>query len=389
MILFSIIITVFYLALIGCFVFGFNNVEYFKLANLQAKTKISILIPFRNEAEHLPDLLKSIEALNYPKHLFEIIFIDDDSEDNSVAIIRKLLDTTQRGFDRVYNERRRSTQPNITVINNERKSNSPKKDAITTAIEKAKYNWIITTDADCVLPKYWLDSFDEFIQKTDTKCIVAPVTYHITDNFLNRFQLLDMLSLQGATIGGFGIKKPFLCNGANFAYQKELFKSLHGFEGNTNIASGDDIFLLEKVVKNYPEKLHYLKSEHAIITTKTQPNWNSLISQRLRWTSKTSAYNNWFAKLTGLVVLLMNALLITLYLLTIIGVFKLKSLLYILVIKFNIDFYLIYKSASFFNQKEVLRFYIFGFILYPFFSVYIAVLSVFKSYKWKGRSFKK
>lgn len=389
MILFSIIITVSYLALIGCFVFGFDKVKHFKLTNLSAKTKFSILIPFRNETENLPDLLNSIEKLNYPKHLFEIIFIDDDSEDNSVAIIRKLLDTTQRGFDRVYTERRRSTQPDITVINNERKTNSPKKDAITTAIEKAKYNWIITTDADCILPKYWLDSFDEFIQKTDTKCIVAPVTYLVSNHFLNRFQLLDILSLQGATIGGFGIKKPFLCNGANFAYQKTLFKTLNGFEGNTNIASGDDIFLLEKAAKKHPEKLHYLKCEHAIIETKSQPTWQTLTSQRLRWTSKTSAYNNWFGKLTGLVVLLMNALLIALCLLIIIAGFKVKSLLYILVIKFNIDFYLIYKSASFFNQKEVLPTYVFAFLIYPFFSVYIAFLSVFKTYKWKGRTFKK
>tara|TARA_R110002096_G_scaffold431902_2_gene647765 strand:- start:4381 stop:5544 length:1164 start_codon:yes stop_codon:yes gene_type:complete len=387
MILFSIIITVFYLALIGCFVFGFDKVEHFKLTNLSAKTKFSILIPFRNEAEHLPDLLKSIEALNYPKHLFEIIFIDDDSEDDSVSIIEKVID--KRGFEGVYTERRRSTQPDITVINNERKTNSPKKDAITTAIDKAKYDWIITTDADCVLPKFWLDSFDEFIQKTDTKCIVAPVTYHINDNFLNRFQLLDILSLQGVTIGGFGIKKPLLCNGANFGYQKELFKALHGFEGNTNIASGDDIFLLEKVAKKHPKELHYLKCEHAIVETKSQPTWDSLISQRLRWTSKTSAYNHWFGKLTGLIVLLMNALLIALALLITIGVFKVKTLLYILVIKFNIDFYLIYKSATFFNQKEVLLSYIFGFILYPFFSVYIAILSVFKTYKWKGRRFKK
>lgn len=380
MLLFSIIITVSYLALIGCFVFGFDKVKHFKITNLSAKTKFSILIPFRNEAEQLPDLIKSIETLNYPKHFFEIIFIDDDSEDDSVGVIEKVLDISQLNGN---------TRTNVTIIQNKRKTNSPKKDAITTGIDNAKYNWIITTDADCILPKFWLDSFDEFIQKTNTKCIVAPVTYHISNTILNRFQLLDILSLQGATIGGFGIKKPFLCNGANFAYQKELFKALHGFKGNTNIASGDDIFLLEKVAKKYPEKLHYLKCEHAIVKTKSQPTWDSLISQRLRWASKTSVYNHWFGKLTGLSVLLINVLLIALALLTIIGIFKVKTLLYILVIKFNIDFYLIYNSASFFNQKEVLRSYIFGFIMYPFFSVYIAFLSIFKTYKWKGRRFKK
>ena len=71
------------------------------------------------------------------------------------------------------------------------------------------------------LPKYWLDSFDEFIQQTHAICIAAPITYQTNPSFLNRFQALDILSLQGATIGGFGINKPFLCNGANFGYKKE------------------------------------------------------------------------------------------------------------------------------------------------------------------------
>ncbi|MFI1773123.1 glycosyltransferase family 2 protein [Thalassobellus citreus] len=374
MILASIIITIFYLILIGSFAVGFDKVSVFKLEDLPSKTKFSVIIPFRNEAEHLPELLKSIKTLNYPKHLFEIIFVDDTSEDDSVKLIEHFIKTT------------RTT---ISIIQNERKTNSPKKDAITSAINKAKNEWIITTDADCVLPKYWLDSFDEYIQKTSTKCIAAPVTYLSTNSFLNRFQLLDLLSLQGATIGGFGLKKPFLCNGANFGYQKALFKTLNGFDGNSNIASGDDIFLLEKVAKKHPKALHYLKCEQAIVSTEPQTSWKHLISQRLRWAAKTSAYNNWFSKLTGLIVLAMNALIITSVLLTIIGSFNFKILLYFLFIKLNIDFFLIYKSATFFNQKEILRSFVFGFLLYPFFSVYIVFLSTFSNYKWKGRTFKK
>jgi len=381
MILTSIITTILYLILIGGFIWGFDKISVFKLEDLPSKTKFSVIIPFRNEAEHLPELLKSIETLNYPKHLFEIIFVDDDSEDDSVKIIQKVLDTKflKKNF----------TRTDITIIPNKRKTNSPKKDAITSAINKAKYEWIITTDADCVLPKYWLDSFDEYIQKTNTKCIVAPVTYWSKNSFLSRFQLLDLLSLQGATIGGFGLNKPFLCNGANFCYQKSLFKALNGFDGNSNIASGDDIFLLEKVAKNEPKTLHYLKCEQAIVLTESQTSWKHLISQRLRWAAKTSAYNNWFGKLTGLIVLVMNALIITSCLLILIGHFKLKIFLYILFIKLNIDFFLIYKSATFFSQKEVLRSFIFGFLLYPLFSVYIAFISMFTNYKWKGRTFKK
>ena len=374
MTLISVFITFIYLLLIGSLVYGFGKTKVFKLQNTPAKTKFSVVIPFRNEAENLPKLLKSIEALKYPKHLIEIIFVDDASEDDSFEIIKKTLDTSQTDF---------------SILLNKRKTNSPKKDAITLAINHAKYEWIITTDADCIVPKYWLDSFDEYIQKTNAICIAAPVTYTNKNTFLHRFQLLDILSLQGATIGGFGIKNPFLCNGANFAYKKDLFIELNGFDGNTNIASGDDIFILEKIAKTHVNQLHYLKCEQAIVATVPQPNWPELISQRIRWAAKTSAYNNWFGKFTGGVVLLMNGLILSSLLLAFFGAFNFKSWFYILIIKFNIDFYLIYKSSLFFNQKGALRTFILGFIIYPFFSIYVAFISVFTSYKWKGRDFKK
>lgn len=379
MVLLSIVITVLYLFIIGSFTYGFNKISHFKLEDLSSKTRFTVVIPFRNEAKNISGLLKSLESLNYPKQLFEVVFVDDDSEDNSVEIITSYID--KKTFD--------YTRKNLQIIQNNRKTKSPKKDAITSAIEKAKFDWIITTDADCILPKYWLDSFDEFIQKTNTKCVSGPVTYHENNSFLNRFQILDLLSLQGATIGGFGIKKPFLCNGANLCYEKKVFKTLNGFEGNQDIASGDDIFLLEKIMKNYPKQGHYLKCELAVVTTQSQPNWTHLFSQRIRWAAKTSAYNNWFGKLTGILVLLMNMLVIAMSLLVILGSFNIKILLYILFIKLNIDFFLIYKSATFFKQKAVLSSYIFAFLLYPYFSTSVAFISVFKGYKWKGRRFKK
>ncbi|ALJ05951.1 glycosyltransferase [Pseudalgibacter alginicilyticus] len=375
----SICISLAYLFLIGSFVYGFNKVKRFKLQNIPAKTKFSIIIPFRNEVENLPELLNSIFALEYPNQLYEIILVDDHSKDGSKESIQKILNIKQV----------KHIQLDIRVIQNERKTNSPKKDAITTAIKQIKYEWIITSDADCVLPKFWLNSFDQFIQKTNAKCIAAPIIYTKTNSFLSRFQLADLLSLQGATIGGFGIRKPFLCNGANFAYQKRLFNELNGFEGNTHIASGDDIFFLEKATIKHSKNIEYLKCSQAIVTTKPQLSYKDLISQRLRWAAKTSSYNNWFGKLTGAIVLLANALVITLLLLSILSSMSPNILLYVLVIKLNIDFILIYKTADFFNQKAILRSFLVAFILYPFFSVYVVFLSTFKSYKWKGRYFKK
>ncbi len=374
MTLIIVIITIAYLVLIGSFIIGFDKLKPFYLNDLKVKTSFSIIIPFKNETENLEVLLTSLSELKYPQHLFEVILVNDESSDDSETIINNFK---SKNFG------------NYRVIKNERKTGSPKKDAINKAISIARFEWVLTTDADCTVPKYWLASFDGFIQRTDSCFISGPVNYYGATTFLERFQALDLLSLIGATIGGFGIGKPFMCNGANLGYKKSLFRELNGFEGNTNIASGDDVFLLEKAVRKYPGQVHYLKSELAIVKTKPQPSLKDLIQQRIRWAAKVSSYSNLFGKITGLLVLLMNATVICGLLFALIGLIHYKLILYILVIKFSIDFLLIYKSARFFIQEELLSSYVFSCLIYPFFSVFVALSSIFKGYKWKGIYYKK
>src|SRR5690554_4160735 len=373
MIVFIIFITCCYLFLIGCFIYGFDKVPYFYYYEESLKNKFSVVIPFRNEAEHLPTLLNTILNLKYPVSHFELIFVNDNSEDASVEIIEKHLNNSSIDYK---------------ILQNKRFSKSPKKDAISGAIEIASYEWIITTDADCLLPKYWLTCFSNFIHKTDCSLIAAPVTYYNIQSFLDKFQTLDFLSLIGATIGGFGLKKSFMCNGANLAYKKDFFKTLNGFEGNNDTASGDDVFLLQKAIEKHPKSVQFLKAKEAIVLTRPQPDFVSLKSQRIRWASKTTNYKNTFGKLTGLVVFLMNATLIASMVFIGIGIFDVTYLIFVFSLKLTIDFILLFKTASFFNLKQLFGSYLLCAFFYPFFSVYIATLSIFSNYKWKDRAYK-
>ncbi|MGB5361891.1 MAG: glycosyltransferase [Aureibaculum sp.] len=376
-----LLITIAYLILIGSFIIGFDRIKQFNLNDIEPETSFTVIIPFKNEAKNLPGLLKSLLNLNYPDNLFEVILVNNESDDDSVDIINNILDTkfSQENSDRTI----------IKILETERNTESPKKNAINKGVLIAKYDWIITTDADCIVPKYWLKSFDNFIQKNNTKLLVAPVCYFGIDTYLKRFQTLDFISLIGSTIGGFGIGKPFLCNGANMAYRKDLFVELKGFEGNMHISSGDDIFLLEKAIKQYPNDVHFLKTDLAIVKTKPQADLKSLISQRIRWAAKTSSYKNNFGKSTGLLVLIMNASIICCLLFAFIGILSPKFLGYIFVVKISIDFLLIYKTARFLDQEDYLSTYLLSSFIYPFFSVYIATLSIFSGYKWKGNYYKK
>ncbi|MBT8385571.1 MAG: glycosyltransferase [Bacteroidia bacterium] len=374
MIVVSITILALYSILIIAFIIGFDRVEFFKLSSFDHKTRFSIIIPFRNEAQNLNPLLTSLSKLNYPKSLFEIILVDDDSEDDSVKLISTFIE---------------NARIDIKIVKNIRMSDAPKKDAIETAIGQAKFDWIVTTDADCLVPESWLQTIDAFIQEYDPKCIVAPVNYKIEESFLDKFQLLDFLSLQASTIGGFGINKPFLCNGANLCYEKQAFFDVKGFTGNTHIASGDDIFLFEKLLDAYPGNIHFLRSDEAIVTTKPQSTLRKLLSQRIRWAAKSTAFTNNFAKFVGITVLSMNILLVITLLLAIFNMFNWQLFLLMVFVKLSLDFVLIKKVFNFYKQPISFFHYIASGLLYPFFSMFVAIVSIQSNYSWKGRTFKK
>ncbi|TRX25402.1 glycosyltransferase [Flavobacterium franklandianum] len=370
-VLFSMLLI--YVICIALLIYGFTNVNSSDYLDQTPKTKFSIVVPFRNEGENLPTLLESFSNLNYPNDLFEVILVDDESEERL----------------QIANCRFR-----ISIVDNIRVSNSPKKDAISTAIQVVKNDWIITTDADCVVNKNWLLALDNYIQQHSVSMIAGAVSYHCEDSFLHHFQQLDLASLQGATIGSFGLGKGFICNGANFAYTKSFFQDLKGFDGNDQIASGDDVFLLQKAIAQFPEKIHYLKSENNIVITKPLDDWKSLFYQRVRWASKTSSYQSKFGIGLGFIVFGGNVgflFVVCCFLCQfafarlLFGIGNILLMYFLLLVKFSVDFVLIHKTNQFLKTKT--QYYLVSSLLYPFFSVSVALYSLFGKYEWKGRLF--
>jgi len=366
MIIFFSIVSLYLLAIIWL-IYGCTKVPLYNKKEVTPKTTFSILVPFRNEAENLPILLESISKLKYPTDLFEVLLIDDASEEKFQIPNSKFQ---------------------ITLTNTIRQSNSPKKDAITTGVPLAKNEWIVTTDADCVVPENWLLTLDNYIQNHKAEMIAGAVTYDCKPSFLHHFQQLDLTSLQGATIGSFGINKGFMCNGANFVYTKSLFQKLNGFEGNDKIASGDDVFLLQKAIAQCPEKVHYLKSKETIVRTQPTDSWKALFHQRVRWASKTSSYQSRFGIGLGLVVFGGN---LSLILGLAAGIWGWIPFLYVALLwlaKFMVDSVLLYTTHRFLSHSKML-YWIASSLLYPFFSTSVALYAVFGSYEWKGRRFEK
>jgi len=371
-----VLLTVYLVLLLFIWV-GMVRLKPLLLHTTESKIAFTIVVPFRNEAENLPTLITSLKQLNYSPELFEVIFVDDESEDNSVLTVSKALENCVFPFK---------------IIRNKRFSNSPKKDAIATAISEAKHEWILTTDADCSVPKKWLQCFDVVIQQDNPNMICGPVIYKSNGSLIEAFQKFDGLSLQAVTMGGFGQHREILSNGANLGYKKTIFNELKGFTGNNHIASGDDIFLLEKIKKHAPNSIHFLKTATAIVTTQPQKSWTQIINQRVRWASKTTKQESWLPKIIGVLVFMVNLWIAFGWIYIIYNTQFLYFYLFVLLIKIVVEGFIIFSTKALFKNKAVSLISILHVIasglLYPFITVIVFIMSLLGSYHWKGRRFK-
>lgn len=352
---------------------GYQKIRSFEAGTIQPRTHFSIVVPFRNEAENLPRLLQSFEQLNYPLELFEIILVDDASSDGSERI--------------VYQWRMNHGLYHVTLLENIRRSGSPKKDAIARAIPIALGSWILTTDADCSLPKEWLSTLDLYIQKHQPEMVAAPVMYEKTRGFLRQFQQLDLVSLQAVTIGSFGFGLPFMANAANLGYTKKLYNDLGGFEGSLHQPGGDDVFLLQKAAQKFPEKVHYVKAKQAIVQTQTEKSWAQLLNQRIRWAAKASNYTSLFGRDLALMTFAANLALLLAVVLGYLGWISPEMTAALWLIKIVTD-YLMTAPAHRFLTGKTMWLWLPASLIYPLFSTVVALASFTGTYRWKGRDYK-
>ncbi len=374
-------IIVLYVILIGAFSLGVQRLPAFEPIDIEPEHDFSILVVFRNEKENLTSLIEHLRRLDYPREKFEVLLIDDDSEDGSVDLLKSMQED--------------DPTINMRVLEFKRESSSPKKEAIEMGLGKASFDWIVTTDADCVMGSDFLKAYDQFLTLHATKLVAGPVVCSADDSFLQGFQVLDFLSLQGSTMGGFGgrdsipLLRPFMCNGANLCYDKKAFLDLGGYEGNKDIASGDDVFLLEKMLEHYESEVHFIKSGASLVMTGPKETWKSLASQRIRWAAKSTSYENRFAKTVGILVLTANFSLVMGLALGLAGQLEWPYLGLLFLLKINVDFALIYSAASILGQQNHLKSFVSSSLVYPFFVLWVAFQSLRGGYEWKGRSHKK
>lgn len=361
--------------IINVLYFIFNLVLIFtwlKMSNEQAiisserDTKLTIIIPVRNEAENIVRLLQDIDNQDYPYHNFEVIIANDGSTDDTAEVVL--------GFQEI-------SKYSIRLLNIfEEKGTSPKKRAIQKSIEISSGELIITTDGDCRVSKNWLSSIQQFYKATDANLISSPVTFIDENNFWNTAQIIEFASLIGSGACAMYLNKPNMCNGANIAYTREAFEKVGGFAGNEHLASGDDEFLMHKIAQKYPNSVKFNVNFNSVVKTNSQPDFKHFYQQRKRWASKWKHYNNWQISALAIFIFAVNFGVIITYFL-----FPLKISLVFLGLKFGSEFVFLSLIVSYLGYFDKIFYIPIIQIFYPFYVVFFGLVSQGKGYNWKGR----
>ena len=349
------------------------------------QTKISVIIPARNEAANLPKCLASIAEQSYPPTLFEVILLDDTSADDTFLLAQSFAE--RQANLRVVRLGGEGASGGVAQGHAATNFAIGKKAAIEAGIALATGELIVCTDADCLLPPDWLRLVAAFFEEKKAKFIAAPVNFHREGNRLQRFQSLDFLGMMGVTGAGFQAGSGLLCNGANLAYPKAVFLEVGGFEGIAGLASGDDMLLLHKVARRHPNGVFFLKNRAATVLTEAQPDLSSFVSQRLRWASKSRSYEDWRVTLRLSVVFLLSwAIVLNLLLSCWLG-WPLAALgVGLFFAKTVVDFRFLGELCRYFGRQDLMRNYLLSQGTHIAYIIGIGTLAnLAKRYEWKGR----
>ncbi|MEJ5285908.1 MAG: hypothetical protein CH6_2835 [Candidatus Kapaibacterium sp.] len=265
-----ILSSIVYFLRICFFITGFFKER--KIANKFSKNElqpfVSIIIPARNEEENIQRTLSSFEKLNYPKDKYEIIVVNDRSNDNTQRIVENLLQEI----------------PNLkllTIENDEQKQKIPgKAGALHFGVEHSKGDIVFVTDADCTVKENWVEKIVKFYSDVETG-FVTSYTNVVGSRLFDKIQAVEWIYMHTMAMGGIGWKQPLGCYGNNLTFRKSYYETFGGYK-KIPFSVTEDLALQQAFHKN-GYKVHYYIDPEATVDTKPVKNIVEYFAQHHRW----------------------------------------------------------------------------------------------------------
>lgn len=342
---------------------------------------VSVIVPFRNEEHNILTTYNSLISQNYPIDKYEIIFVNDSSDDNSLQI----LESMQNGLPSLLEK------PNVFIysVSNDYLVNAHKKRAIRFGIEKSKGDIIVTTDADCTHPKNWLRNLLKFMDD-ETGFVSGPVEFRSNSNLFSEMQRLEFAGLVIAGAGLIGSGNPIICNAANIAYRKKAFEEVGGFTYQMSLSSGDDELLMQKIHRETNYKIMFALDKNAIVSTEANLTIKEFYNQRKRWASKGLFYGD---KLLLVKLILIFLFYLSLIIQPVLGIFLSANFLLTFLISFLVKIFLEYlvimKGTNLLFNHNILKPFLITEILQVPYIIVSGFMGMFGNFVWKDRKIKR
>jgi len=343
-----VIQTTFYLFLFGKFSF-----LKLKIGN-DNSFPISIIICAKNEENNLTKFLPLIAAQNYPK--FEIVLVNDASKDNTLDVMQN--------FKNSFSTKKITIQ--IITINKE--NSKGKKNALTFGINSAKYSHLLLTDADCKPNSNdWIKEMISNFSNEKTIVLGYGAYRKIKNSFLNKIIRFETLLTAIQYFSYAKIGQAYMGVGRNIAYNKDEFINAKGFKNHNNIISGDDDLFINQITTAKNTSICFNKKSFTISEPKT--NFKVWLNQKRRHITNSSHYKNIHKLLLG--IFYISQVLFWLLALTLL-ILKINPDLTILliIIRLSIWYFVIYRSATKLNEKDLI-------VLAPIYEISIIFIQLY------------
>ncbi|TYB30894.1 MAG: glycosyltransferase [Candidatus Mcinerneyibacterium aminivorans] len=351
--------SVIYLVLAVVTLFGLLQ-TYKKTENILDKT-VSIVIVARNEENSLGNTLKSINNLELSGLKWEVILVNDASNDDTLKIMKDF----------------QKNNKNVKIINLKKKDDKllGKKFGITKAVEKSSCNYIFMTDADCIVPKYWIkDALKYFTGRVGM--LLGHIEY-IHNSFKEKIENIETIAGSIFTFSwAFYNNSPY-CRGGNMAFKKKAFEDINGYRNTPRMASGDDTFLLQKMREKFKivplfEKTTFIKT--ALDKTRTGRNERN----------KRKFAKNFLMRPLNLSLFLFG-IFYHLLLLIFIFIFYNNIVLWLIIaVKTVVEYLLFIIGAIKMNRINYILLYPIFIIKLIYRIIYYSVAGILKGYRWKS-----
>jgi cellulose synthase/poly-beta-1,6-N-acetylglucosamine synthase-like glycosyltransferase len=380
MVLLFTVLSVLYTALLLWLYGHWSRIPTVREAALPGKKlpSVAVIIPVRNEAATLPDLLHDLtwqtndagEPLD-----FDVLVVDDDSTDGTPS---EAIDIG------------RSISLSLRVLSLEVPPGfvgSHKKLAIQQAIQATRREVIVTTDGDCRVGPHWLYTIQQYFAHHHPLLLSGPVTFTHEHSLFERLQTIEFASLIGTGAACLQAGYPTMGNGANLSFSRAAFNEVDGYAGNLHIPSGDDEFLLQKMAERFPGRVFFLKSAEATVRTYAKPSVGAFYEQRKRWASKWHLHRRYSVAVLAVFIFTYHFCLLAAVALTLFGSYAGWILALQLAPKVVLEYFFL-RSVLALSKKRLSRpLFLLMQLIYSPYAVFFGMRANFGGYSWKQRTY--